>query len=117
MSVSFRSLSVLVAAALLAVGPVQAQPTGNPKGTAPPPTEGAAAKSPSGSAARSRADRDEDARKSSGASTQQAPAARGGHLRTPGAGTAGGLTGRHPGDDSSNRTTETNQAPRSRPTP
>lgn len=91
-----------------AVGPAMAQPTGNPKGTAPPSVEGNSAKPPatrSRNAGQEVERRNEDTRAATPRPVQE------GHLRTPGVGTAGGLTGRHPGDGSTNRTTETDQAP------
>jgi hypothetical protein len=91
-----------------AVGPAMAQPTGNPKGTAPLNAEGNSQKAP---ATRNREMGGRDERRTEDASGATSKAARGGHLRTPGVGTAGGLTGRHPGDGSTNRTTETDQAP------
>jgi hypothetical protein len=97
----------------LITGPAIAQPTGNPKGTAAPPTEGSSAKPP---ATRNRAGAPETRRPaaSGSATNPDAKAARRGQLRTPGTGTAGGLSGRHPGDGSSTGTTETDQAPRVR---
>lgn len=92
-----------------AIGPAIAQPTGNPKGTAPPAVEGNSAKPP---ATRKRDAGQGEERRAEGASSSAPKAVREGHLRTPGMGTAGGLTGRHPGGDgSTNRTTETGQAP------
>ena len=96
----------------LITGPAVAQPTGNPKGTAAPPSEGSAANSP---ATRNRAGAETERPATSGSATHpDARAARSGHLRTPGGGTAGGLSGRHPGDGSSTTTTETDQAPKVR---
>jgi hypothetical protein len=93
----------------LAVGPALSQPTGNPKGTAAPPTEGNAAKRP---ATRAQQPSDDAKKSNGGARTNpDSRAARSGNLRSPGVGTAGGLTGRHPGEGASNRTTETDQAP------
>lgn len=101
---------VLAIISILAAGPALAQPTGNPKGTTPPSTQGTAAKTPAergGRPAQSEATPDV-----AGARTNpDSKAARSGQLRTPGIGTAGGLSGRHPGDGTANRTTETNQAP------
>ncbi|VTU41246.1 hypothetical protein H4CHR_05981 [Variovorax sp. PBS-H4] len=92
-----------------AVGPAIAQPTGNPKGSAPVTMEGNSAKAP---ATRNRnAGSEEERRTEDRAGGSTSKASRAGHLRTPGVGTAGGLTGRHPGDGSANRTTETDQAP------
>ena len=91
-----------------AIGPAIAQPTGNPKGTAPLSAEGNSSKPP---ATRKRDTSQEEERRVEGASSSAPKAVREGHLRTPGMGTAGGLTGRHPGDGSTNRTTETDQAP------
>ena len=109
-----RSARLHWALAVLALiaGPALAQPTGNPKGTAAPPSEGSAAKSP---ATHNRADPANTGRgtKSGETTNPDKRAARAGHLRTPGLGTAGGLSGRHPGDGSSTSTTETDQAPRS----
>jgi hypothetical protein len=89
------------------VGPAMTQPTGNPKGTAAPAAEGSSSKSP---ATRNRAAQQED-RRSDSATKQDSRAVRSGHLRTPGTGTSGGLSGRHPGDGSATGTTQTNQAP------
>ncbi|KWT97001.1 MULTISPECIES: hypothetical protein [unclassified Variovorax] len=91
-----------------AVGPAMAQPTGNPKGTAPLSAEGNSAKPP---ATRKRDAGRPEERRVEGAESSTPKAVREGHLRTPGVGTAGGLTGRHPGDGSTNRTTQTDQAP------
>jgi hypothetical protein len=91
-----------------AVGPAIAQPTGNPKGTAPLNAEGNSSKAP---ATRNREMGRQEERRTEDAGGSTSKAAREGHLRTPGMGTAGGLTGRHPGDGSTNRTTETDQAP------
>jgi len=100
-----------LAALALAVGPALSQPTGNPKGTAAPSVDGNATKSP---ATGNRARRTED-RASDTTSKPQDRTARSGNLRTPGVGTAGGLTGRHPGDGSSTSTTQTDQAPPAKP--
>lgn len=91
-----------------AVGPAIAQPTGNPKGTAPMSAEGNSSKAP---ATRNRAASRTEERRTEDAGASTPKAVREGHLRTPGIGTSGGLTGRHPGDGSTNRTTETDQAP------
>ena len=91
----------------IAVGPALSQPTGNPKGTAAPSAEGSSAKPP---ATRNRAARKDD-RDANGATAPGSRAARSGNLRTPGIGTTGGLTGRHPGDGSGTGTTTTDQAP------
>ena len=96
-------LAVLAIAAV----PAMSQPTGNPKGTAAPSVQGSSAKPP---ATRNRAvpkdDRQPDSTADGGSR-----AARSGNLRTPGIGTTGGLTGRHPGDGSGTGTTQTDQAP------
>jgi hypothetical protein len=91
-----------------AVGPAIAQPTGNPKGAASLGAEGNSSKPP---ATRGRDASHQEKPRIEGASRSDIKAVRGGHLRTPGVGTAGGLTGRHPGDGSSSRTTETDEAP------
>jgi hypothetical protein len=91
-----------------AMGPAMAQPTGNPKGTAPLSAEGNSAKPP---ATRNRNASQDGEQRVEGDRSSAPKAVREGHLRTPGMGTAGGLTGRHPGDGSTNRTTETDQAP------
>ncbi|WP_232076769.1 hypothetical protein [Variovorax sp. PBL-H6] len=93
-----------------AVGPAIAQPTGNPKGTAPMSTEGNSAKAPA-TRNRNASSEDQERRSSEDVGGASSRDARAGHLRTPGSGTTGGLTGRHPGDGSTNRTTETDQAP------
>lgn len=80
-----------------------AQPTGNPKGTTAPTDQRSShpgTPRPSG-----------DARPGEAATNPDAPAARSGALRQPGTGTAGGLSGRHPGDGSKTGTTTTDQAP------
>ena len=107
-------LGLAIAIAVMLAGPAAiAQPTGNPKGTAKPPSQGAAAKAPEGARARpadtAPAEADRGARTNPDDSR-----ARGGHMGTPGVGTAGGLSGRDPGktNPSTTGTTETNQAPR-----
>lgn len=105
-SASFRWGFAALALAF-AAGPAMAQPTGNPKGTAAPAAEGNSSKSP---ATRNRAAQQED-RRSESATKQDSRAVRSGNLRTPGSGTSGGLSGRHPGDGSATGTTQTNQAP------
>jgi hypothetical protein len=102
-----------VAMLALAAGPALSQPTGNPKGTMAPPAQGDAAKPP---ATRAEQPSDDAKKPQAGARTNPGSrAARSGNLRSPGVGTAGGLTGRHPGEGASNRTTETNQAPPAKP--
>lgn len=100
-----------LAALAIAAGPVMSQPTGNPKGTAAPTVEGNSTKSP--------ATRNRDARaQEPGSDSNTKPdsrAARSGNLRTPGVGTAGGLTGRHPGSGTTTGTTQTDQAPAAKP--
>jgi hypothetical protein len=91
-----------------AVGPAMAQPTGNPKGTAPMTAEGNSQKPP---ATRNRDARQQEERRTEDTRAATPRAVQEGHLRTPGVGTTGGLTGRHPGEGSTNRTTETDQAP------
>lgn len=105
-SASFRWGFAALALAFAAV-PATAQPTGNPKGTAAPAAEGNSSKSP---ATRNRAAQQED-RRSESATKQDSRAVRSGNLRTPGSGTSGGLSGRHPGDGSATGTTQTNQPP------
>lgn len=86
----------------------QAQPTGNPKGSVAPSTAGQADKKP---ATRSRDTGARPDRPGEAATNPDNPIARSGNARTPGIGTTGGLTGRHPGDGSKNSTTQTDQAP------
>jgi len=87
----FVSLTLGLGVALAAsIG--AAQPTGNPKGTMTPPTQGESGKTP---ATRSSAV-DSTSKPAAGANAGQGAAV----ARTPGGGTAGGLTGRHPQGDS-----------------
>jgi hypothetical protein len=82
-----------------------AQPTGNPKGTVAPTTQGESAKAPA-----TRSMPIDSASKPAGAANPgQAEAV----ARTPGGGTAGGLTGRHPQGDSGDP--KQNSTPRSIP--
>jgi len=103
-----------VAIALICMGmsaPVDAQPTGNPKGSMAPSVKGESGKKP---ATRARAG-DKSGSVSSGETvTPDSPTARSGNLRTPGIGTTGGLSGHHPGDPPSTGTTQTDQAPRAK---
>ncbi|WP_143684722.1 hypothetical protein [Variovorax sp. KK3] len=103
-------MTFLISAAALsiALGTAMAQPTGNPKGTVAPPSEGNAAKSP---ASGNRARQTEAPPQQGSATNPDSRAARSGNLHTPGVGTAGGLTGRHPGTGSTNGPTQTDQAP------
>ena len=96
-----------IAVLAIAAGPAMSQPTGNPKGTAAPSAQGSSAKPP---ATRNRAAPKDDRHPDSTADGSSR-AARSGNLRTPGIGTTGGLTGRHPGDGSDTGTTQTDQAP------
>jgi hypothetical protein len=105
-----NTLHVLAAALCVAFSPFAlSQPTGNPKGTSPPPSRGEAAKPP---ATHARPVAKEGAVSSDEAAAPDSRAARSGNLRTPGVGSPGGLAGRHPGQQPSGGTTETNQAPR-----
>lgn len=95
MSALFVGLSLA-----LATAGASAQPTGNPAGTQSPDVRGQAAKTPATRAPQSGASANDDQRAPTGDGQARTnpdnPAARAGHTRTPGGGTAGGLTGRHP---------------------
>ncbi|VWX59465.1 conserved exported hypothetical protein [Burkholderiales bacterium 8X] len=90
-----RRCAAVLAIAALAAGAAVAQPSGNPKGTSAPPTS-EVGKAPEGASRRgdSAAARSTTERQTNPGS----PQASSGGLRTPGSGTAGGLTGRQPGN-------------------
>jgi len=102
-------LGPLALSLALAGGQALGQPTGNPKGTVAPSVKGTAPKPPA-----TRADTtttpSTPAPSDQGAMGSETRAGQSSDRRTPGSGTAGGLTGRHPGGQgSSTGTTETNQ--------
>ncbi|WP_225784179.1 hypothetical protein [Xenophilus sp. Marseille-Q4582] len=90
----------LAACLALAACAAFAQPTGNEAGSARPDVRGQAAKPPatrSPTAKDAPNDQQRAVPQPGGAATNpDNPAARSGHTRTPGSGTAGGLSGRHP---------------------
>ena len=90
-----RFFPLLALATLLSHLPLYAQPAGNPKGSSPPSMQGESQKAP---ATRNAAPK--QATQSNETNAMRSPAARAGHLTTPGSGTAGGLGGRHPQGDS-----------------
>lgn len=104
-----RAFVLAISACALTVSAIaHAQPTGNPKGSVAPSTAGQADKKPATRAP------DTGARPKvpgEAVTNPDNPISRSGNARTPGIGTTGGLTGRHPGDGSKNSTTQTDQAP------
>lgn len=104
-----RAFSLALGASVLTASFIaHAQPSGNPKGSAAPSTAGQAEKKP---ASRGRDTGARQDRPAEAATNPDNPIARSGNARTPGVGTTGGLSGRHPGDGSKNSTTQTDQAP------
>jgi len=115
---SSKGVVAIAALALICIGmsaPVDAQPTGNPKGSRAPSVQGESAKKPATRATPGDSG-DKSGSVSSGETvTPDSPKARSGNLRTPGIGTTGGLSGHHPGDPPSTGPTQTDQAPKPKP--
>lgn len=103
-----RTLLLAIGASALTLSmAAQAQSSGNPKGSIAPSSTGQAEKKPATRATGTGARQDRPAETTT---SPDHPIARSGNARTPGIGTTGGLTGRHPGDGSTNSTTRTDQA-------